>query len=299
MPRAQFSRIFMKNALSIDVEEYFQVVAFSSVIAQEDWDKMPSRVEKPTLLILEMLAERGIKATFFCLGWVAKKHPSLIRQIATKGHEIASHGVSHRPIYALSPQEFRKEAVESKKILEDLSGKEVKGFRASTYSITPKTTWALEMLAEAGYAYDSSIFPIHHDLYGFPQAPRYPFVFREYGLIEFPISTANLGKINIPVAGGGYFRLFPYTLTRYFLNKINQKENRPFVFYAHPWEFDPAQPRIKAPLKSRFRHYLNLSKTRKRFEKLLTDFSFASLEEVLESLKPLPEKSLRELTGGD
>ena len=209
------------------------------------------------------------------------------------GHEIASHGFSHRPLFRLTPREFREELRESKKILEDLSGQEVQSFRAPTYSITKKTLWSLEILAEEGYKYDSNIFPIRHDLYGFPEAPRFPFKVRlngqDLGLTEFPVSTAKIGKVNWPVAGGGYFRLFPYGLTKILLSRINKQEGRPFVFYLHPWELDPAQPRIKsAPLKSRFRHYLNLQKTQKRFKKLLKDFCFAPLREVLKGLEPLP-----------
>ncbi|AEH44581.1 polysaccharide deactylase family protein, PEP-CTERM locus subfamily [Thermodesulfatator indicus DSM 15286] len=285
----------MINALSVDVEEYFQVVAFAKVVKPEDWDVFPPRVEKNTKLVLDLLAEEGVKATFFCLGWVAKKYPALIRLIAQAGHEVASHGVSHKPLFEMTPEEFRKEARESKKVLEDIAGQEVLGFRASTYSVTRKTIWALKILAEEGYAYDSSIFPIYHDLYGIPSAPRRPFVIKEHNLKEFPVSTARLGKMNIPVAGGGYFRLFPYFLTRYLLKRVNKKEKLPFVFYVHPWEFDPSQPRIKAPLKSRFRHYQNLSKTKKRFHKLLKDFSFAPLKEVLKSLESLPKVSLKEL----
>ncbi|OAG27687.1 XrtA system polysaccharide deacetylase [Thermodesulfatator autotrophicus] len=285
----------MINALSVDVEEYFQVVAFAQVVKPEDWNKFPSRVEKNTRLILDILAQKGVKATFFCLAWVARKYPGLIRQIAEAGHEIASHGVSHKPLFDLTPKKFREEARESKKILEDITGQKVSGFRASTYSITPKTLWGLEILAEEGYAYDSSIFPIYHDLYGLPNAPRYPFVIKDTGLKEFPVSAARLGKTNIPVAGGGYFRLFPYFFTRFLLKRINKRDGLPFVFYVHPWEFDPDQPRIKAPLKSRFRHYQNLTKTKKRFHKLLKDFSFAPVKEVLKSLEPLPTVSIKEL----
>jgi len=258
----------MLNALSIDVEEYFQVEAFRRVIPQA-WEDLPSRVEEGLSYILEVLEAKGVKATFFCLGWVAQRHPHLIRKIAAAGHEIASHGWSHKPVFHLEPQEFRREVKESKALLEDLSGKEVLGYRAPTYSVTPQTLWALEVLAEEGYRYDSSIFPIYHDLYGFPRAPRFPFLLKDISLVEFPISTLALGGFRIPIAGGGYFRLFPYPLTRFFLRKFLRREKRPFVFYAHPWEFDPDQPRFKAPLKSRFRHYLNLSKTKKRFERTI------------------------------
>jgi len=283
----------MLNALTIDVEEYFQVEAFAGVITKKDWDKFASRVVQNTEKILNLLDRFGVKATFFCLGWVAERYPELIKAIAQKGHEIASHGFSHTPIFRLTPEKFRKEVRDSKRLLEDLSGTEVKGYRAPTYSVTKNTLWALKILAEEGYTYDSSIFPIRHDLYGLPEAPRFPFKIKSLGLIEFPISTARFLGINWPAAGGGYFRLFPYPLTKYLLKRINQKEKMPFIFYVHPWEFDPAQPRIKAPLKSRFRHYLNLKKTEKRFKKLLFDFKFAPVEKVLKTLPSLPEIELQ------
>jgi len=283
----------LTNALSIDVEDYFQVEAFARTLSPQSWETLPHRVVTNTEKILLILEGYKVKATFFCLGWVAKRYPGLIKEIAQKGHEIASHGLSHRPLFRLSPQEFRKEARESKKILEDISGKGVYGFRAPTYSITPQTRWGLEILAEEGYTYDSSIFPIRHDLYGFLGAPRFPCVLQlkkaNRSLIEFPITTFRLGPFNIPIAGGGYFRLFPYPLTRALLKHINHQENQPFVFYIHPWEMDPDQPRIKnIPLKSRFRHYLNLTKTQHRFNKLLSDFHFAPVNEVLNKLNNLP-----------
>jgi len=286
------------NALSIDVEEYFQVEAFAKAVTFSDWSKYPLRVEKNTYEILNLLEKENVKATFFCVAWIADKFPSLIRQIASFGHEIASHGYTHRPVFRLTPEEFRREVRKSKKILEDISGKEVLGFRAPTYSITKKNLWALTILKEEGYRYDSSIFPIRHDLYGFPEAPRYPFLIEDLGLLEFPISTFRFAGINLPVSGGGYFRLFPYALTRYFLSKINISQ-KPFVFYCHPWEFDPDQPRIKGiPLKSRFRHYFNLNKTKERFERLLKDFSFGPLKIVLENLEGIRSFSLEDLQRG-
>ncbi len=288
----------MTNALSIDVEEYFQVEAFAKVVSQADWERFEPRVVQNTEKILGLLDRFGLKATFFCLGWVAQRYPGLIKNIVNKGHEIASHGFSHTPLFRLTPQEFRQEICESKKILEDLTGQEVQGFRAPTYSITKKTLWALEILAEEGYKYDSSIFPIRHDLYGFPEAPRFPFKVRLDGknlrLIEFPVSTVKIGKINWPVAGGGYFRLFPYPLTKILLLHINKHEGKPFVFYLHPWEFDPDQPRItRAPLKSRFRHYLNLKKTEEKFKRLLGDFKFAPIKEIIKESKSIPEYGLK------
>jgi len=274
----------MVNALSVDVEEYFQVEAFAQTINPHDWDKFPPRVERNVGIILDLLEKRSIKATFFCVGWVARKYPGVIKEIARRGHEIGSHGMTHRPLFRLTPEEFRQEVRESKRLLEDLSGQRILGFRAPTYSVTKKTLWGLEILAEEGYMYDSSIFPVKHDFYGFPEAPRFPFRVKELGLIEFPISTYKVGGLNLPVAGGGYFRLFPYGLTRFFLKRINRVERKPFVFYCHPWEFDPEQPRLPGPFKSKFRHYLNLDRTKGRFRNLLHDFRFDTLENVLERL---------------
>ena len=285
----------MLNALSIDVEEYFQVEAFRELIPSSKWDDLPPRIEANVEYILERLAQHQVKATFFCLGWIAQNYPSLIKKIAEEGHEIASHGWSHTPIHHLTPEDFRLEIRKSKALLEDLTGKEVIGFRAPTYSITFKTLWALTILAEEGFRYDSSIFPIYHDLYGFPESPRFPYLLEDLSLKEFPISTFRFKGINLPLSGGGYFRLFPYLLTRFLLKRFQKKEKKPFVFYIHPWEFDPEQPRFRSPLKSRFRHYLNLSKTKIRFENLLNDFSFAPVKEVLENLKSLPVITLEEL----
>ncbi len=285
----------MRNALSIDVEEYFQVEAFAQVISRPLWELLEPRLPQVLPPLLDLLEARGVRATFFCLGWVAKRYPALIKEIAARGHELASHGWSHVPIFRLSPEEFRKEVRDSKALLEDLAGRRIEGFRASTYSITPKTLWALPVLAEEGYRYDSSIFPIRHDLYGFPRAPRFPFLLKDLALKEFPISTVKLGPLNVPVAGGGYFRLFPYPVTRRLLRLFNRKEKKPFVFYVHPWEFDPLQPRLNGPLKSRLRHYLNLSRTEERFKKLLADFSFGPLNEIIKGLEPLPEITLEDL----
>ncbi len=302
------------NGLSIDVEDYFQVEAFSSVISPASWSNYPFRAEKNTRKILDILDQYGVKATFFCLGWVAKKAPSLIRDISYRGHEVASHGYMHRAIYKQSPKEFSDDVERSKKLLEDITGKRVLGYRAPTYSVTKKTLWALEILIDQGFLYDSSIFPVHHDLYGIVEAPRFPFwidkehiqkiksgnwpiYFKDFkgysrianlfkqgkrGLIEFPITTFRYLNINIPIAGGGYFRLLPIKISTWALSKINKSENMPFLFYIHPWEFDPEQPRIKGcPFKSRFRHYLNLNKTQKRFKILLENFDFAPISKVL------------------
>ena len=291
------------NALSIDLEDYFQVEAFASRINYNEWDNYPCRIKQNTKKILNILDDYQIKATFFCLGWIAKRYPSLIKNIAQRGHEVASHGYAHKPIYKQSPKEFREDIKRTKNILEDITGKPVFGYRAPTYSITQKTLWTLEILAEEGYKYDSSIFPIKHDLYGIPNAPRFPFVvtFQHSHvtrfniqtcklanlqtcqlLREFPLTTLRILNINIPVAGGGYFRLFPYAFIKNALKYINIKEKKPFVFYLHPWELDPNQPRINhIPWRSRFRHYVNLDKTEGKFRKLLSDFKFGTVLEVL------------------
>ncbi len=271
----------MKNALTIDVEEIFQVHALSDTVKIEDWDRLTSGVESNTSIILELLKENDTKATFFCLGWIARRHGSLIKRICRDGHELACHGYSHQVIYNQSPDAFREDVAESKKIIEDITGKPVLGYRAPTYSITEKTLWALDILEELGFAYDSSIFPIHHDSYGIPSAPRFPYRIEGRDLAEFPISTIKLGNLNLPVAGGGYFRLFPYMLTRLGLKSV-EREGKPFIFYIHPWEFNPDS--LKFPgvsMLSSFRTYINLSRTQGRFKKLISDFSFTTASNVL------------------
>ena len=263
------------NYLTVDIEDYFQVSAFAGVISRDEWEKFTPRVVDNTRKVLELFAGHQVQATFFILGWVAEKFPFLVREIAAAGHEIACHGYSHRLVYELSLEEFREDTERAKKLLEDVSGRPVLGYRAPSYSITGKSLWALEVLEELGFAYDSSIFPIHHDRYGIPGAPRFPYRLPGLNMVEYPLSTSLFLGRKIPVAGGGYFRLFPYQFTSWALNRINQREGKPFIFYFHPWEIDPAQPRMRniSPL-SRFRHYLNLSRTRERLERLLTDFSF-------------------------
>jgi len=285
------------NALTIDVEDYFQVSAFEKVSPVSEWDTFPLRVERNTERILRLLEERDLKATFFILGWVAERCPELIKKIARSGHEIASHGYGHRRIGQLSRFQFKDDIRKSKTILEDLSGREVIGYRAPSYSISQKTNWAFEELHAAGYRYDSSVFPIKHDFYGMSDWPRFPFYIanpdatmwlpeNEFSenvarLFEIPISTLQIKGKNFPIAGGGYFRLFPYALTRWGLRRVNRVEAKPFIFYLHPWEFDPEQPRFSsASLKSRFRHYINLSRTESRFCRLLAEFRFGPLREV-------------------
>jgi len=387
----------MFNILTIDLEDYFQVHAFSDVIRYEDWDKFECRIERNTDRLLEILDDvtqnskfkiqnsnldhsithslnnsftRKVQATFFILGWIAERYPGVLQRIQKEGHEIACHGYAHKLVYTQSKEEFRQDIRKAKAILEEITGNEVIGYRAPSYSITNKSQWAFEVLVEEGFKYDSSIFPIRHDFYGMPDAPRFPFVISFDGnqnfefsmlncelnafknskfithnskleinsssthslinpssdvsapqhrstaalnnsltqspnnsipdnskltiqnsklniqnsqfIIEFPISTVKVFGQNIPISGGGYFRLFPYSLVRKGLKSINEKENKPFIFYVHPWEFDPDQPRIKGAANlSKFRHYVNLGRTEIKFRKLLEDFQFSTIRQVL------------------
>lgn len=277
----------MLNAVSIDVEDYFHVTAFERYIPAADWNVYPARVVNNTLRILELLDEFAVKATFFVLGWVANQYPGLVREINRRGHEIACHGFAHRRIYTLSPLEFRNDVRKSKDVIENICGKRILGYRAPSYSIVKQSLWALDILIEEGFAYDSSIFPIVHDIYGMPGAKRFPHVIeRPSGTIqEFPLSTLTVKianrTITIPVAGGGYLRLFPVGLIERALSHINSCERQPVVLYVHPWEIDPGQPRIKAGIKSRFRHYINLDKTENKLRYLLARMRFAPLRDVL------------------
>jgi len=345
----------MLNALTIDIEDYFHVHAFSDVVRYEDWDKFECRIEHNTDRLLEILdsirspillkpqhkstsalnklqfithnskisTQHSSKGTFFVLGWIAERYPDLIRRIHKEGHEIACHGYAHQLIYSQSKEKFREDIKKSKAILEEIIECEVMGYRAPSYSITNKSKWAFEILIEEGFKYDSSIFPIRHDFYGMPNAPRFPFIVSLNGknnvefsvlnyelndsqsithnsklkinnsithslinsniLIEFPMSTVRILGQNLPISGGGYFRLFPYPLIRKCFKSVNVKKNRPFIFYIHPWEFDVDQPRIKdAANLLKFRHYVNLDKTEDKFHKLLKDFKFSSIKNILE-----------------
>ena len=347
----------MLNILTIDVEDYFQVHAFSRVIRYEDWGNYECRIERNVDRILAILNEatqnsnfktqnlkevnslthdlnnsltQKVHGTFFVLGWLAERYPDLIRRIKDEGHEIACHGYAHKLIYHQSKEEFREDIRRAKGILEDIIGSEVIGYRAPSYSITNKSRWAFEVLIEEGFKYDSSIFPIHHDFYGFPSAPRFPFIISLNGdsnfefsmlnfeseenknsklemnnllthslinqmsnnsslitqklkfIIEFPLSTVRFVNMNLPISGGGYFRLLPYRVIELGLMRTNRKERKPFIFYFHPWELDMNQPRIKtaSPL-SKFRHYVNLGRTEDRLKRLLREFAFSTVKEVL------------------
>lgn len=274
----------IRNAMTVDVEDYFHVAALAAGIDKSTWDSREYRAEASTRRLLSVFGNQGIRATFFVLGWVAKRNPQLIKEIHGAGHEVASHGMSHQLIYQQTPDEFRAETRDSKALLEDLTGAPVLGYRAATYSITSRSLWALDIIHELGFRYDSSIFPIRHDLYGIPNAPIEPqeiLTPKGEKLLEFPISTVDLCGVRMPIAGGGYFRLFPYWLTRTGLRKLNDQYRRPFVFYLHPWEVDPDQPVIKAGWRSRFRHYNNLRRTLPRLEKLISDFDFIPMRDVL------------------
>ena len=276
----------MRNALTVDVEDYFHVAAFARQIDPATWDSFSLRVEYNTQRLLDLFAEREVRATFFVLGWVAEHCPGLVRAIAEQGHEVACHGYSHQLIYEQTPAVFREETIRAKVCLEDHAQRPVLGYRAASYSITKRSLWALDILAELGFAYDSSIFPVHHDRYGIPGSPRWPYRIDTDGgsLIEFPPSTLAVGGCRLPVAGGGYFRIYPYQLTRFALSRINRIEGQPFIFYLHPWEIDPRQPRIHAGWLSTFRHYTNLSRCEERLRHLLRDFQFAPARDVLKDL---------------
>lgn len=275
----------MLNALTIDVEDYYHVAAFASVIRFGDWAWYESRVERNVSRLLELLDAYRAQATFFVLGWVAERHPQLIRAIHARGHEVASHGYAHQLIYTQTKDQFREETRRSKHILEDAIGQQIIGYRAASYSITKQSYWALSILLEEGFRYDSSIFPIHHDRYGIPGSLRFCHVIEGHGgagLVELPPSTVRLAGVNLPIAGGGYFRIFPYAFTRWGIRHLNHKEHQPAVVYLHPWEIDPEQPRIRANALSRFRQYCNLARTESRLRRLLQDFAFGSISSVLE-----------------
>ncbi len=271
--------------MTVDVEEHFHVSVFDGLVPRDRWTRLESRVCANTGRLLGILDEFEVRGTFFVLGCVAERFPQLVREIASRGHEVASHGYAHRMIGDQTPQAFRDDIRRAKALLESITGRPVLGYRAPSYSVTPRTLWALDILAEEGHQYDASIFPIHHDRYGIPLSPRHPYVVRRHGrsLIEAPASTTALGHLNLPVAGGGYFRLLPYAWTRWGIGRVNRREGRPAIFYLHPWEIDPEQPRLDAGLLSRFRHYRNLGETEHRLRRLLGDFRFGPMAAVLET----------------
>lgn len=269
------------NAMTVDVEDYFQVSAFETHVKKSNWDAIPCRVEKNVDRILELFDTKNVKGTFFTLGWIAERYPAMTRRIVEHGHELASHGWEHIRVTTQTPAAFRDDVVRTKSVLEDICGEQVKGYRAASYSINASNIWALDELAEAGYCYSSSIVPIKHDLYGMPDAPRFAFDAAEGRLLEVPITTLCLAGRNINCGGGGWFRLFPYAFSRWAMRQVNENEKQAGIFYFHPWEIDPDQPRQAGlPLKTRFRHYLNLNRMHGRLEKLLDDFEWGRMDEI-------------------
>jgi polysaccharide deacetylase family protein (PEP-CTERM system associated) len=277
------------NALSVDVEDYFHVEAFAKQISPADWPGFVPRVEKNVELVLEVLAKHETRATFFVLGWVAKQFPHLVRKLADAGHEIGCHGYAHQHIKRQTFEQFRQDVRKARQSLRDLTQQPVICFRAPSFSITESTLWALDILTEEGFKIDSSIFPVRHDLYGIPQADRFPHW--RNGIFEFPPTTIRRANANFGVAGGGYLRLLPYRFTSWAINEINRVEGQPAMVYFHPWELDPDQPRIAAPLRSRLRHYTNLSRMQRKIEKTLSDFRFSTISDVCAGLIVFREKA--------
>ena len=270
----------MVNALTIDVEDYFQVSAFAPFIARSDWPQRECRVERNVERILAMLAARGTHATFFTLGWIAERYPQLVREIVAQGHELASHGYGHERASDLSEGDFFADIDRAKKMLEDIGGVSVQGYRAPSFSIGTKNLWAFDSLARAGYRYSSSIYPIHHDHYGMPDAPRFAHQVRA-GVLEIPVTTLRMGGRNFPSSGGGYFRLLPYAMSRWMLRRVNQRDGQPAIFYFHPWEIDAGQPRVAGiDAKTRFRHYVNIDRMPARLEQLLRDFAWGRMDRI-------------------
>ena len=281
--------------MTVDVEDYFHVSAFDAHICRTAWDALESRVSANTDRLLQIFADRGVAATFFVLGWVAERYPALVRRIAAAGHELASHGYAHRPVHAMTRAAFAEDLRRSRGAIGSASGMSIVGYRAPSFSITIDSFWAFDELLDQGFRYDASLFPIrYHDRYGVPDTPRHPYrIHRPSGTLwELPGSTVRVGGQNLPVAGGGYFRQLPYAWTRWGIRHVNERERQPVTFYLHPWEVDPAQPRIEASALSRLRHYRNLNKTEPRLKALLRDFRFGTAAHLLSSASiqrlPLP-----------
>jgi polysaccharide deacetylase family protein (PEP-CTERM system associated) len=272
----------MRNALSVDVEDWFQVGAFEDVIARDSWESLPGRVEANTDRVLDLFDQAGVKATFFTLGWVAERHPGLVRRIVDKGHEIASHGWDHRRVFSMTEPEFREDLKRARAAIEEAAGQGVTGYRAPSFSIDARTPWAHRVLAEQGYTYSSSVAPIAHDHYGWRESPRFAWRPVEGAeLIELPVTTVDAAGRRLAAGGGGFFRLLPYRFSSWAISRVNRREQRPAIFYFHPWEMDPDQPRVaNAPLKSKLRHYTNLSVMGPKLLKLLRDHPWGRTDEV-------------------
>lgn len=270
------------NGLSVDVEDWFQVGAFEKVIDRENWTSLATRVERNCDEILHLFADAGVKGTFFTLGWVAQRHPELMRRIAGEGHEIASHGWDHERVFRLGRQAFAADIDRARKVIEDASGEAVKGYRAPSFSIDARTPWAFEVLAEQGYVYSSSVAPIAHDHYGWREAPRFAFrPIADADLVEIPVTTARFAGRRLAAGGGGFFRVLPYGFSRWAIRQVNREDERPAVFYFHPWEIDPGQPRVdNAPLRSRLRHYTNLSVMADKLQRLVGEFRWGRMDDL-------------------
>lgn len=278
------------HIMSVDVEDYFQVEAFSGTVSRQQWDAWPLRVNENTRRILDLFDESGAKATFFFVGWVAEKYPDLVKETARRGHELGCHSYWHRLVYSLQPEEFREDTRRSKDIIEQAGGSRVLGYRAPSWSVTRQSLWALDILAEEGFVYDSSIYPVHHDIYGVPGAKKFPYEHRcanKRTLYEFPPATVSIGNATLPAAGGGYLRIFPMALTHWAFRQYTRLYSKPVVVYFHPWEIDPLQPRVPAGLRSRLRHYTNLSGMESRLRELLGRYRFHAFRDepsVIQSL---------------
>lgn len=272
----------IRNAMTVDVEDYFQVSAFANTIARDSWDQQPCRVERNMDRILAIFADHGIHATFFTLGWIAERYPAVVRRIVEQGHELASHGYGHLRASDQDRAQFADDIGRAKALLEDIGGQEVKGYRAPSFSIGKDNMWALDVLQEAGYRYSSSIYPVKHDHYGVPDAPRFAYYPNgPDGLLEVPVSTVRFGEKNYPAGGGGFFRFFPYALSRWLLRRVNQRDGEAAIFYFHPWEIDPEQPRQSGiSAKTRFRHYINLHRTEERIKELASDFQWDRMDRI-------------------
>jgi polysaccharide deacetylase family protein (PEP-CTERM system associated) len=279
----------MKNALTVDLEDYFHVSAYAGKVRLEEWDSYPSRVAANTDRLLGLLAEHNCLATFFVLGWVAEKKPEIVARVAAAGHEIACHSLLHRRIFDLTPDEFREDTRRAKAVIEDATGKQVLGYRAPSFSVAKKSLWALEILAEEGFQYDSSVFPVEHPSYGIPDAPRTPYWIQTASgrILEFPMPTLSIGSMRSPIGGGAYLRLLPYSYTRWSIRHLNERENFPVCVYIHPWELDTGQPRMGGSLSARARHYFGLRGTESKLRKLVRDVEFCPLAAVIAQLSPI------------
>jgi polysaccharide deacetylase family protein (PEP-CTERM system associated) len=281
----------VRNALSVDVEDWFQVGAFETVIARSDWDKLECRAERNTDAVLALFDDAGVKGTFFTLGWVAERYPALMRRVVDAGHEIASHGYAHDRVFTFTPDQFAADIDRARKLIEDTSGEKVTGYRAPSFSIDARTPWAHEILAEKGYIYSSSVAPVKHDHYGWAEAPRFAFrPIKGSDFLEIPVTTAQLGPKRLAAGGGGFFRLLPYQFSRWAIRQVNNEDQRPAIIYFHPWEIDPDQPRVaNAPIKSKLRHYTKLDKMAGKLSRLASEFQWERLDAIAAQERERPE----------